>query len=208
MSINRRLTGPIKDTLGRKLLERAYSAKLENLVGRCSAFAIAVYEDAMGRDTLEKIAALPEGWLPSTNAVKVQFGSEIQQVYFNGSLNKYALPSALKRGGIRDHLQNITRRFPSRFSLNVSKVYEDDAPLARTFRLLLGEFDALEVDMKRAQMLARATMDSCSTVSRLQRVWPEVTPILKEIIKIDEPIQLPDVSRAELNKMLELPVED
>lgn len=59
------------------------------------------------------------------------------------------------------------------------------------------------------QQDARAVVYSCNTVEQLKAAWPEVMPIVEEVIgtAVEKKRGLPAIDRSKLNAMFKLPVE-
>lgn len=203
-----RLTHNIRKALMKKLLTRAFQERAQALVERQCDFAGRVYDDAL-KPHLERIAAIPEGWLQTDDDIKVSFGADYAQLDFGSGLS-YSIHQSLRSAGAKaltDKAGNrIERRFPSKFRGKCVKVYEATHPLSEEFRNLLVEETALVAEIERAQRTTKANLGSVTTVKKLIDVWPEVEEFAKHYLDNGErKAVLPAIPRADLNAQLGLP---
>lgn len=199
-----RLTNSIREAIGEKLIKRAFQTKAQEAVKDAAAFAIKVYEDAL-RDDLPTIRTLKEGWLPTDNDIKVQFGAEVIAIKFNGQWDDYSLDSRLKMAGA-EVLDKSHFPFPSRKKGTVVKIYSATDPLAEEFDKMKSRYAAVIEEIRKAYADAMRAMNQVSSVKKLMEVWPEVTVIAMDYMEAGErKAILPAVPRAELNKALGLP---
>lgn len=203
-----RLTRNIREALMKKLITRAFRERAQTLVERQCDFAGRVYDDAL-KPHLERIAAIPEGWLPTDDDIKVSFGSHYTQLDFGNGLS-HTIHHALRSAGAKartDKAGNrIERRFPSKFRGVCAKVYAATHPLSEEFHNLQVEQEALVAEIERAQRTTKSTLESVTTVKKLIEVWPEVEEFAKQYLDNGErKAVLPAIPRAELNSQLGLP---
>lgn len=203
-----RLTTHIRDSLMNSLLKRAFKKRGEDLVKRCAGYADRLYRDAMSKD-LVQINALPDGWLQSASAIKVQLGAEIKQVHFTGTLSNWGLPDIFRNAGIVESTDQKRRRFPAKLGGAVVKQYPGDHELVEEFQKLDNEWNELKGEMERAKKVAMVAMNSVSTVKKLIDVWPEVEEFAKHYLEDGErKAILPAIPRDQLNTLLNLPPEE
>jgi hypothetical protein len=203
-----RLTNHIRDSLMNSLLQRAFKAKGEDLIERCADYAERLYRDAMGSNLLQ-INALPEGWLPTDDDIKVQLGGEFETIYFSGALNRWALPEVFRRAGVTKLDDRRWKRFPNKWKGSVVKQYPGDHAVVGEFQKLDDDWNELETEMERARKVALAAMSSVSTVKKLIDIWPEVEEFAKHyLVDGERKAILPAISRDQLNTMLNLPPEE
>lgn len=208
MTTAARLTRPIRDAITKKLLHRAFKDRAQAVVDRQADFARRVYEDAL-KPHLAAIAAVPAGWLPTDDDIKVSFGSEYTQLDFGNGLS-YSIHHTLRACGaerISDKGGNrLELPFPSKFKGQCMKVYDASHPLAEEFRNLQVEQEALVAEVEKAQRTMKATLESVTTVKKLIDVWPEVEEFARPYLYNGErKAILPAIPRAELNAALGLP---
>ncbi len=203
-----RLTKNIREALMKKLITRAFQERAQAMVERQCDFAHRVYQDAL-EPHLEHIAAVPEGWLPTDDDIKVSFGSDYAQLDF-GSGFSYSVHHALRSAGAKALTgkagNRVERRFPSKFRGQCCKVYDHAHPLTEEFRNLTVEQEALVADIEKAQRVTKATLESVTTVKKLIEVWPEVEEFAKHYLDNGERrAVLPAIPWADLNAQLGLP---
>lgn len=198
-----RLTKDIKETLLKKLLVHAYKDRVQEAVNANAHFAVKVYNDAFAKD-LEKINALPKGWLPTDTDIKVQFGPTVQRLYFRGTLGNYSLDAPLRDCGAKV-IYDTSYPFPANKKETVVKQYGGVHPLVSEFDSLKAKFSELETEIHRATKTIEAAMNSVTTVKKLIEVWPEVEEFAKPYL--EQVPNLPSIPRQELNALLDLPPE-
>lgn len=202
-----RLTNSIRDSLLKKLLERAFKARCDEFLKRAAAFAVAVHADVFGKD-LEKMNALPKGWLPQDDGIMVRFGGDNTRLSFKGSLGSGGIPDAFRRCGSTGG-DSVYLRLTDSTKGTTAKVYNAREPLAAEYEGLINERKDLCDEIERAARTAKAAMESCSTIEKLIKVWPEVEEFAKEfLVDGERKALLPDVPRAQLNNLLNLPPEE
>lgn len=206
-----RLTQPIREAIMKKLLHRAFLDRAQAVVDRQADFARRVYEDAL-KPHLTSIAAVPAGWLPTDDDIKVSFGTDYTQLDFGSGLS-YSVHATLRACGAKALTgpggNRVELPFPSKFRGQCLKVYDHKHPLAEEFRDLQVEQEALVAEVEKAQRTMKATLESVTTVKKLIEVWPEVEEFAKHYLESGErKAILPAIPRAELNKALGLPPQE
>lgn len=203
-----RLTRNIREALMKKLITRAFQERAQAMVERQCDFAHRVYQDAL-KPHLDRIAAIPEGWLPTDDDIKVSFGSDYTQLDFGNGLS-YSIHHALRSAGAKPRQTKAGNRlelpFPSKFRGQCAKVYDHAHPLTEEFNNLTVEQEQLVADIEKAQRVTKATLESVTTVKKLIDVWPEVEEFAKHYLDNGErKAVLPAIPRADLNAQLGLP---
>lgn len=201
-----RLTKSIRDDLTEKLLTRSFGKKVQELAARCRSFADRVYEDVY-RKELERMNALPDGWLGTNSSFNVKFGSEYTPLGFNGTLDGWSWPSKFMMVGLETDL--VYRRvLASRFS-QCNKVYDALSDFAVEYTSLNNEQSDLIRTIIETQQSVKATLSRVTTVQKLIEVWPEVEEFAKKyLVEGEKKVLLPAVSREHLNTILNLPPEE
>lgn len=202
-----RLTNHIREALLKKLLERAFKSRCDEFLKRAAAFAVRVHADVFGSD-LTKMDALPNGWLPTDDDIMVRFGGDNTRVSFRGSLGAGGIPDAFRKCGSTGG-DNVYLRFTSSKKGTTAKVYNARDALAAEYEALINDRKDLSDEIERAARTAKAAMDSCSSIQKLISVWPEVEEFASEfLVDGERKALLPDVPRAQLNAILNLPPEE
>ena len=198
-----KLTNHIRESLLKKLLTRAFNARVNDLLDRRKAFAVKVYEDALGKD-LKLVKSLPDGWLPTDDDFKVQIAGQVQGLYFSGSIGGCGLSSEFYACGVS--ADRIFKPFPNNKKQQVLKVFENNHPFSVEFTALVNETTDLKDEISKASRTAQAALDSVTTVKKLIEVWPEVEVFAKPYLEHgDRQAILPAIPRAALNTALNLP---
>lgn len=209
-----RLTRHIREALLKKLMRRAFQKRAQEMVDRCSAFAVTVYEDALAAH-LKSIRSIPDGWLPSDDDVKVQIAGEMTRLCFNGSMGNGCLENVMREAGaeeasvagsVKGSFNRPHMPFPSKFRGQCVKVYDATDPIAQAYMELTRDLEDLQSEMRAARLSAKTAMESVTTVKKLIEVWPEVEEFAKHYLHNGErKAILPAIPRAELNAQLGLP---
>lgn len=209
-----RLTRHIRESLLKKLITRAFQERAQDIVNRCAALAVEFYEDALSKD-LEAIRALPPGWLPTNDDLKVYVAGDMERLCFNGSLGNGCLSHVLRQtgaeeasveGSVKGSFNRPHLPFPAKFRGQCLKQYEAGHPLEQKLTALKGELEDFETEVTRASKTAEAAMNSVTTVKKLIEVWPEVEEFARPyLVNGEQRAILPAVPRAELNAKLGLP---
>lgn len=202
-----RLTNNIRESLLKKLLERAFKPRCEDFLKRAAAFAVKVHADVFG-DDLAKMMALPKGWLPTDDDIMVRFGGDNTRLSFRGSLGSGGIPDIFRRCGAPGG-DNVYLLFTSATHSTTAKVYNARDALSIEYEALINERNDLVEEISKASRTANAAMNSCSSIQKLISVWPEVGDFAKEfLVDGERKALLPDVPRAQLNAILNLPPEE
>jgi len=210
-----RLTRHIRESLLKKLITRAFQERAQDLVDRSAALAVEFYEDALAGD-LEAIRALPRGWLPTDDDIKVYVAGDMERLCFNGSMGNGCLTPTLRQCGAKEASPELAtntgsfRRpelpFPAKVRGQCVKQYEAGHPMEKRLTDLKGEASDFETEVTRATKTAEAAMNSVTTVKKLIEVWPEVEEFARPyLVNGEQRAILPAIPRAELNAKLGLP---
>ena len=211
-----RLTKSIREALLKKLIRRAFQDRAQEMVDRCSAFAVKVYEDAMGPH-LKSIRSIPDGWLPSDDDVKVQIAGDVTRLCFNGSMGSGGLDMSMREAGaeeatvpgsVKGSFNRPNLPYPAKFRGQCVKVYDATDPIAQEHMELTRDLEDFQAEVRAAKRAAKVAMESVTTVKKLIEVWPEVEEFAKDyLVNGERKAILPAIPRAELNAKLGLPPE-
>lgn len=203
-----RLTRSIKDILEKELLMHRFSGELGELMKDRAELAEYVYNDAYCNADQAIMSTLEPGWLPESEAIGLAVGEhgspEIHKLAFNGQLTRYnhgLFAYCPKRPVIKRRLKY--RNFSGDVALIVAKDHElaiRAERLEQRQQQIGDQLAATRTGVKRA-------LESVTTVGKLISEWPEIEPFAKRFLG-QPPPQLPAVSSARLNEMLDLPVEE
>ena len=205
-----RLAVWMKDNLEARLLEHAFSHQVMDLIADQAAWARRVYDDVINPATQVRLGELPDGWVPEMTHINVQFGDEsrnVTQVDFSGRIGIHGDLARGLASGDSQSIEGVRRRVPFRMRDGVVKVFDVGHPLQREHEGFQQRRAELTAKTGEARKVIRATLDSFSTVNALINGWPEVEPFAAKY-RAQPPSQLPVVPRAQLNNLLDLPVEE
>lgn len=144
-----------------------------------------VYQSEFSAADRRKMEALPDGWLPTTEHLRVKVGSDWRWLHFGPQV----------RDGKRE-----TRRIPA----NREKVIELNltSEIAQAVRDYAAEGAAIQREEAALREKAHSVLASVTTTARLAEIWPEAIPFIPKSV----PRLLPVVRREELNAAFGLPV--
>ena len=183
----------IKDALTHR-----FNDEIKELVDMRAAFASAVYDDICKKADRQKMAELPEGWVPETDNIAVQFGSDFTRIYFDGHLyGDLARATTYKR--------TDKRRVLAKHSSGCAKAYDATHKLASENSRLKAKEQDLKNAYKEASRSMMTALNAVTTVKRLIETWPEIAPFASKH-ETGKPA-LPALPTGQLNKLLDLPVE-
>lgn len=178
-----RLSGYTRNAIKQALLDRAFGVREAELKEAREELGRAVYDVIYPATLRQQMQALPKGFLPEAEGIGVSFDGDFTFVEWGG-----------ERRIANDHDHAAADMFGPRHVL--------------TKRFLhLQELDKkLRADRKAAGQEAWGVLGSCSTVAALLKRWPEVEPIVRQVLPSSAPPQLPALPLKQLNKTFGLPV--
>lgn len=203
---SQRLTLDIRERVGHKVLCHRYGADVEALVRDRAAFAEDVYNDVYRKADRERMAALPDGWLPTSSVATAKFGehgSGYAQLDFDGGFNGPLL--GFRAQAPKPH-RHIAFRILAKHINGCWKAYAPDHKLSLRHQELYERKATLEQTVKQAERQIEAALQSVTTVAALVKAWPEMEPFVRPLIS--EPSQLPSIPVSKLNEMFKLPVAE
>lgn len=184
----------IKDALAHR-----FGAEVKALIDERAEFAAAVYDDICKKADRLKMAELPDGWLPKTDNIAVQFGADFTRIYFNGRVHGDLCKAT-------DYRRDDERRVLAKHNSGCAKAYEATHKLASEHARLRAKETDLRTAYKQAAQSMMTALNRVSTVKKLIETWPEIAPFAS-CHETGKP-SLPALPTDQLNKLLDLPVED
>lgn len=179
-----RLTATARDRLREMMLEHRFKHERDELDARAARHADDVYKDIYGRSA-KKMADLPSGWLPEFSEISVQFGDSFTYVKFSEA-----------------------RRVQQRHRRAAAKIYAADHKLAVEHMAIQAARSDLYERERSASLKVSAALNRASTTKILVDIWPEASPFVDKLFAKSAPKNLPAIPVADLNKALDLPVEE
>lgn len=200
-----KLTNMIRESLALEVLRHRFSDEIEKFVADRVSFAGDVYEDVYRKADREKMAALPDGWLPIAMAISAQFGdlsSSYENVSFGGGVHG-TLHKLRKQSGKRNEIINL--RVLEKHRSGCAKRYANDHRLSVRYQALKGAGKDLLARIEAAERQIDAALGSVTTLPGLLKAWPEIEPFTKRYFT--QPAKLPAIPVSALNEMFKLPVK-
>lgn len=194
-----RFTSSIRDSIVSAMLRHAFEDEAKALVKRRADLALAVYEDVYSEADRKKMAALPDGWLPSAESISARFGGSYESLRFSGAL--YG-----DLANLAGDVEPLHRRIKETHRHGCSKNFDGSHPIAERHLELDGIQRELLDRVRSAKRQAISVVSSVSTIGRLKEVWPETAPFLARYEK--KPPSLPAIPRDDLNHAFRLPVAE
>lgn len=152
-----RLTKTMRQRIAEKAIEHGFSARFEELKKEQHAIADAIYNETYSEEIQEKMAALPEGFLPEGSNFWVHVG-ESTHCFDVGedrrkadSIERLVLPARSKLAGrIADYHRKLRK---------------------------------LKEEKRRVSSEVEAVLKSARTVRQLLEIWPEAEKFIDDSIK-------------------------
>lgn len=190
-----------------KVMRHKYTPRLHELQAHYYQLACEVYRLAFKESEHILIETLPEGWLPRSNYMTVQFGKETDGLEFDGSFglqHRYTrLPASIF--GENKALPKVSKQrpLPARYERGIAAVFSEDDPVTLKYRELLKRKGALIKEATEDRQTLLANLKRFNTLAQLHREWPEIAEFTAEIAGAEK--QLPTVPVEDLNKRFALP---
>lgn len=200
-----KLTKWMREGIAKKVMIHRFREQADALAADYAALAADVYNDLYTEAERKKMDALPEGWLPTSDDVYVQFGESgrtYQHLRFDGDLYGVARRYASSREGDRIRKRILAKHNRS----GCAKVYEDKHELSQRASALREREAEMAKAADAAQRQIEAALNSASTIKRLVEMWPEIEPFAADYD--DKPKPVPALPTDQLNKLLDLPVSE
>lgn len=196
-----RLTANIREQIKRAALEHKFGPLALSFVDEMRVLAADAYDDIYSKKDQALMESLPDGWLPTTNAIDVKMGSGDRfytSIRFNGTFSSPVFRT------LSEIPEPVSKRTQSRHKWGCIKAYNDQDPLAIRFQAISDKISAMDEKFREAEVSLGAALNSVTTLKRLIEVWPEVEPFTKKFTKA--PAALPALPTQHLNTILDLPV--
>lgn len=156
-----RLSQYARDEIGSKLLKRAFDHRFFEFKAELAKLHDAVYHYLYNDDELQKMEAMPDGFLVETDSILVRFGDDSMHAsnFFNVQWTE-PRRVAVKHDEGRTGAVVIPTSHPL-------VTWSDDIKERR---------ERLEAEKEHARRQTVAMLRSYSTLERLIQAWPEVEP--------------------------------
>lgn len=174
-----RLTNWDRDAILKRALEAGFDKQAQALAKRENAIAVRCYNNIFSADDRKKIAALPDGWLPTDASPSFNVGG--LHIEFK-MIEPLRIPHKLRN----ERLGSIK-----------------DRDLIDAVNQLLADKKDHDERRSAAKASAKAILYSVTTAKKLIEVWPQAKPFLQGI-GVAAALHVPATQIIELNKMLGL----
>lgn len=176
-----KLTQAMRDFVIAVMLDHRFRADELAAQKRFPVLAERIYRDVLG-DSIEKMASLPEGWLPELYSIHVSFGSAYDCIRLLES-----------------------RRVPHSRTKGAFAAYDARHHFTDEWQGIRDDRKSLYAERDRVRSQLAAVLASVSTINKLVEVWPEAAPFVPTGKASSN---LPAVDFKSLNKALKLPVKN
>lgn len=200
-----RLTGELRERIAKDVLQHRFAAEIEKIVQAKAALADDVYNDVYKKADREKMAALPNGWLPEVTACDAKFGdkgSSYERLQFTGGVHGILS----KHRVTREPADSLYRRCLAKHKSGCWKVYEDSHRLSLRYTEITAQTRALSEQIQTARQTIETMLGSVTTLAALLKAWPEVAPFVATLKPVEA--KLPAIPVQSLNAMFKLPVKE
>lgn len=177
-----RITNTIAEGIAKAVTDHAFSERIATAKEALEAAALAAYRYHYGEESINRMNALPDGWLPCIS--RLDFAINGQRLF--ARIGKPVQITYLENEGW--------------VKIN------GDVPEAVALQRAAHALDRLEKERSDAESEALRAVKRFSTIKALVAGWPEIAPFAAKF-DANKP-SLPVVIPAELNAKLGLPVED
>lgn len=194
-----RLTNDIREAITNDILKHRFTDDLDKLREQRAAFALKVYNDIFPTKTQEHMETLPDGWLPRSNNIGVQFGygHNFTRLSFNGSFDSGILVR------LSTKIDNVFKRILASKEHGCAKSYDPQHPLTQAADRLNYKRKDLADQIDVAKKSIETALSKVSSIGRLIETWPEVAQFVNKH-ETGKP-QLPSLPTDHLNELLRLP---
>jgi hypothetical protein len=200
-----RLTNDIRESLAFAVLRHRFAADVAALVRDWATFADEIYCDVYRRTDRDRMAALPEGWLPTCTHVTAKFGelgSGYAQVAFDGRIGSNVLGRFQKHVSGRGEFRRVLNKHAGA----CSKAYDQGHKLSKRHEDLRSRQGALEQAIRESQKQIEVALNGVTTASALVKAWPEMEPFIKPYLGSEKVV--PAIPTGKLNEIFKLPVKE
>jgi hypothetical protein len=204
MTTSTRLTTDIRDRLTNDILRHRFTADVDALIAVQVEFAEKVYNDLFDQTTIARMQALPDGWLPRSHDIGVQFGytggpHTFVRLWFGGYVRNKMNELRTKP----DDTSRVTKLVTDSKSRGCAKVYDPSHKLAIEFERIRRRTRELKDAIMTAEKSIETALNAVTTTKRLVETWPEVEQFARKYET--GPAQLPALPTDHLNQLLRLP---
>ncbi len=145
-----RLTNEIRNSISSAILNRLFNDRLSKLKDEEATLAEVVYADLYLDGVQKQMHALPKGFLPSDNTLKIKSGDSYEFL----KLKEHRLMAQM-------HYHNWI-------------VYDVDHPIAERLFHCVKDKESLGNERVESRAQINAVLQSVTTIKKLIEVWPEV----------------------------------
>lgn len=195
-----RLTNHMRETIVNRVIQDRFEADHKALERDRAELALACYNEHYPQTVRDRMAALPDGWLPTDNDIVVKFGTEDRgytRLCFNGYSHNHRL--------VHEMPEEIVKRFTETDAQKGCLMsLAQDHGLTVEFLKQRDEQEELDEATRKARSGVKSILNSSTTVKKLLEIWPEVLPYLGDLAPAPPP-KVPAVKVEELNAQLRLP---
>lgn len=206
---NVRLTNSIRDSIAKRVIQYKFvktSSVLKDIRHEIASLAQAVYNDNLSETDQEKIASMPNGWLPESDHIFVQFGTDRQNLFFNGEPFSLTWSVRKELKYFSSDVPDVKKRIPDHMNRTFTS-YSARHDLTNRYTDIDRKIRQFNTEVSESQKMLSAALSKATTTNRLIEMWPEVKPFVIEVVgNPKQPSVALMVPVANLNEKFGLPV--
>lgn len=180
-----RITTAMKALIIQRLTSARFKSEIDRLARQFRELGQRSYDKFYTEAERTAMEALPKGWLVETGDISFAYAGKVHR--FSFAQNKRLLG---KHSSSSRH--------------SVLGVFDARDTLTDEYRRLTGREEELESLQARARAEIAGVINSCTTIGKLQEIWPEVVPHTQDMHTQPARSGVPAVQISALNELLHL----
>lgn len=212
-----RLTSEIRDTILHNLLVHKFDTQLDQIIKWAKVASQGIYDEVYPAKIQKEMDKLPQGWLTETLSMEVVIGEEVNYITWGGGIYGVNLSPWPNADYPRSYVVHVNKKIddypPKRvlykhsngFSRTRPKLWKTN-PAAKRYYDLRDKCEQWTRERDAAVKDALALLKSVGTVEALCKVWPEVAPLVPNVV--DKKKNVPAIQTEKLNSSFGLPITE
>ena len=200
-----RLTNSLRDDITKALMKNKYEATMVEFIAEGKALAARLYDVAYPKAVQRKMKVMPKGFFNTDSDIYWNCAGQRHRVPHNGY--DYNLMSQIVTQANKPDQIERWRAYTTN-DLYVLTTGSEEAEALQAFAL---KSERLVEETQQTKQKTRAALGSVTTIAKLIKIWPEVKPFIPDWALetgVRKPnYAVPSIRAADLNQMLNLPVE-
>lgn len=203
-----KLTKDTRERMARAIVKHAYGKRAEALVAKHTALFDRVYDfnySGEVRKAMDALLKLEPNALPKRRSLTANVGMSIE-IGTAMMFIPHMCGCLAEEKKVR-HVPVFANHDGWHYKVVITDGDKRDPKLHEDIRQYADEYTALKDECERAYAEAFAALSGFSTVKRLREGWPEVLPLIEDMLPSGERAGLPAVQVNKLNDKFGLPPE-